>query len=101
MFFIGNCMSGGAAGAASFLVVYPLDFGRTRLAADIGTKKAREFTGLYDCIKKISVSDGYVGLYRGFTISVFTSVLYRAMYFGLYDTGRAIYFNDPNKRTNF
>ena len=35
-FFIGNCMSGGAAGATSLCVVYPLDFARTRLAADVG-----------------------------------------------------------------
>ncbi len=35
-FFIGNLLSGGAAGATSLCVVYPLDFARTRLAADIG-----------------------------------------------------------------
>jgi len=33
-------MAGGAAGATSLLFVYPLDFGRTRLAADIGKGKA-------------------------------------------------------------
>jgi solute carrier family 25 (adenine nucleotide translocator) protein 4/5/6/31 len=35
-FFIGNCASGGAAGATSLTFVYPLDFARTRLAADVG-----------------------------------------------------------------
>jgi len=35
-FFFGNIMSGGAAGASSLCFVYPLDFARTRLAADIG-----------------------------------------------------------------
>jgi solute carrier family 25 (adenine nucleotide translocator) protein 4/5/6/31 len=35
-FFIANLASGGAAGASSLLFVYPLDFARTRLAADIG-----------------------------------------------------------------
>jgi len=29
-------MSGGAAGASSLCIVYPLDFARTRLAADLG-----------------------------------------------------------------
>jgi len=33
--------SGGAAGATSLLFVYPLDFVRTRLAADIGSGKER------------------------------------------------------------
>ena len=47
-------MSGGMAGAASLLVVYPLDFSRTRVAADVGKAgKDREFTGLNDWIKKI------------------------------------------------
>ena len=58
MFFIGNCMSGGAAGATSLCVVYPLDFARTRLAADVGSGKSREFNGLVDCLKKVAASDG-------------------------------------------
>ena len=33
---IGNLLSGAAAGATSLCLVYPLDFARTRLAADIG-----------------------------------------------------------------
>ena len=33
---IGNLLSGAAAGATSLCFVYPLDFARTRLAADIG-----------------------------------------------------------------
>jgi len=35
-FFLTNLASGGLAGASSLLFVYPLDFARTRLAADIG-----------------------------------------------------------------
>lgn len=39
-FFIGNLLSGGFAGATSLTFVYPLDFARTRLAADIGKSGA-------------------------------------------------------------
>ena len=49
-FFLGSCASGGAAGATSLCFVYPLDFARTRLAADVGSGKAREFNGLVDCL---------------------------------------------------
>merc|ERR1739838_398612 len=35
-FWRGNLASGGAAGATSLCFVYPLDFARTRLAADVG-----------------------------------------------------------------
>ena len=96
-FFIGNCMSGGAAGATSLCVVYPLDFARTRLAADVGSGKGREFTGLVDCLKKVAAADGPSGLYKGFGISVIGIIAYRASYFGCFDTGKAILFPDMKK----
>jgi len=40
-FFFGNLASGGAAGACSLAFVYPLDFARTRLAADMGKAEGR------------------------------------------------------------
>ena len=46
-FFAANLASGGAAGATSLAIVYPLDFARTRLGADVGKSAAeREFKGL-------------------------------------------------------
>merc|ERR1712048_42107 len=51
-FFATNLASGGLAGASSLTIVYPLDFARTRLAADVGSGSAREFTGLVDCLTK-------------------------------------------------
>ena len=93
-FFFGNCMSGGAAGATSLCVVYPLDFARTRLAADVGSGGQREFTGLVNCLTKVAASDGPQGLYRGFGISVIGIIAYRAAYFGCFDTGKAILFAD-------
>ncbi len=38
-FFLGNLLSGGCAGAIGLSIVYPLDFARTRLAADHGKGK--------------------------------------------------------------
>ena len=100
-FFIGNCMSGGAAGATSLTVVYPLDFARTRLAADVGSGGDREFNGLVDCLKKIFMKDGPLGLYRGFGISVIGIVAYRASYFGMFDTGKAMFFPDAKNANVF
>ncbi|KAI5613570.1 ADP/ATP translocase 2 [Silurus asotus] len=94
-YFAGNLASGGAAGATSLCVVYPLDFARTRLAADIGKAKAeREFTGLRDCFGKILKADGPGGLYSGFSVSVQGIIIYRAAYFGIYDTVKST-FPDP------
>ena len=88
-YFAGNLASGGAAGATSLCFVYPLDFARTRLAADVGRAGAsREFKGLGDCLVKISKSDGIRGLYQGFSVSVQGIIIYRAAYFGVYDTAK-------------
>jgi solute carrier family 25 (adenine nucleotide translocator) protein 4/5/6/31 len=99
-FFLGSLASGGAAGAASLMVVYPLDFSRTRLAADVGKAASeREFTGLANCIMRIFKADGPLGLYRGFSISVFGIIVYRGIYFGGYDWGKQYifkYFKNAN-----
>jgi solute carrier family 25 (adenine nucleotide translocator) protein 4/5/6/31 len=71
------------------MFVYPLDFVRTRLGADLGKGPAeRQFNGVMDCLSKVVKSDGVSGLYRGLTISVLGIIPYRAAYFGLYDTGK-------------
>ncbi len=62
--------AGGLAGAGSLLIVYPLDFARTRLAADLGKTGAREFTGLLDCLSKVVKRGGMISLYQGFGVSV-------------------------------
>ena len=52
-------------GATGMCFVYPLDFARTRLGADVGKSVAdRQFTGIFDCMKKIVASDGITGLYQ-------------------------------------
>jgi len=85
----GNLASGGMAGATSLLFVYSLDYARTRLANDAKNNKKggdRQFNGLVDVYKKTLASDGIAGLYRGFMPSVVGIVVYRGLYFGMYDS---------------
>lgn len=84
-FFGVNLASGGAAGAASLTIVYPLDYARTRLASDVGSGK-RDFTGLGDCIKKTIAKGGVGALYNGFGVSVMGIIAYRGVQFGTFDT---------------
>jgi solute carrier family 25 (adenine nucleotide translocator) protein 4/5/6/31 len=99
-YFAGNLASGGAAGATSLCFVYPLDYARTRLGADVGKGKAeRQYSGLFDCLKKTVKSDGVIGLYRGFFVSVQGIIIYRASYFGFFDTAKGM-LPDP-KNTPF
>lgn len=77
------------AGAASLLFVYSLDYARTRLANDNKSAKSggqRQFSGLFDVYSKTLKSDGVIGLYRGFMVSCVGIVVYRGLYFGLYDS---------------
>ena len=87
--FAGNLASGGAAGASSLLFVYSLDYARTRLANDAKAAKKggeRQFNGLIDVYRKTLASDGIAGLYRGFNISCVGIIVYRGLYFGMYDS---------------
>jgi len=88
--FAGNLASGGAAGAASLTFVYSLDFALTRLANDAKSAKKgggeRQFNGLVDVYRKTIKAEGILGLYRGFNISCVGIIVYRGLYFGMYDT---------------
>ena len=93
--FAGNVASGGAAGASSLLFVYSLDYARTRLANDAKSAKgggSRQFNGLVDVYRKTLASDGIAGLYRGFVPSVVGIIVYRGLYFGVYDSLSAFVF---------
>jgi solute carrier family 25 (mitochondrial adenine nucleotide translocator), member 4/5/6/31 len=89
IWFLGNLASGGAAGSVSLLFVYSLDYARTRLTNDLKSAKKggqKQFNGLIDVYKKTIASDGLAGLYRGFVISCVGIVIYRGLYFGIYDS---------------
>jgi len=84
-FFAINLLSGGLAGAGSLLIVYPLDYARTRLASDVGSGQ-RQFKGLSDCLRKTVKSTGISGLYNGVGVSIVGIIPYRGAYFGIFDT---------------
>ncbi|KAK8199106.1 ADP,ATP carrier protein [Phyllosticta capitalensis] len=95
---MGNLASGGAAGATSLLFVYSLDYARTRLANDAKSAKGggeRQFNGLVDVYRKTLASDGLAGLYRGFGPSVLGIVVYRGLYFGMYDSIKPVVLVGP------
>jgi solute carrier family 25 (adenine nucleotide translocator) protein 4/5/6/31 len=84
-FFAINMASGGLAGAGSLMILYPLDYARTRLASDVGSGKA-QFNGLLDCLKKTVAAGGVGSVYNGIGVSVVGIIPYRGVYFGLFDT---------------
>jgi solute carrier family 25 (adenine nucleotide translocator) protein 4/5/6/31 len=97
MFLLGNIMAGGMGGACCMMIVYPLDFARTRLGVDIGRKGHTQFNSLSHCLTSIIKSDGISGLYNGIGVSLFSIFIYRGMYFGFFDTGKKLIPDYQNK----
>ena len=85
----GNLASGGMAGATSLLFVYSLDYARTKLTNDNKNAKKggkKQYNGLVDVYRQTFKTDGMAGLYRGFVISCFGIIIYRGLYFGIFDS---------------
>ena len=84
--FLGNLAAGGCAGATSLLGVYPIDFVRTRLATDTKNR----YKGMRHCFEVMVKSDGVLGLYKGFGVTLVSVFVYRAAFFGFYDTAKPL-----------
>ena len=93
----------GLAGLMSGTLLYSLDFARTRLANDVLNENmnSRQFTGLIDVYRKTIKGEGIAGLYRGFGVTCFSIVLYRGLYFGIYDTVKLRDEHYNNKKNNY
>lgn len=87
--------SGSAAGATTSIFLYHLDYARTRLGTDATVTGKRQFKGLCDVYHKTLTTDGILGLYRGFGVSIVGITLYRGLYFGIYDTVKPVVLVGP------
>ncbi|EFA84323.1 exocyst complex subunit 6 [Heterostelium album PN500] len=94
-FFIGSLMAGGAAGATSMLFVYPMEYARFSLAVDTYTVIPSKFKGLGNCISYIYKNEGVRAFYRGFGLSATSGFVYRATFFGGYDSAKELLLSDP------
>eukprot|EP01112_Ceratiomyxa_fruticulosa_P017026 TRINITY_DN5238_c0_g1_i3.p2 TRINITY_DN5238_c0_g1~~TRINITY_DN5238_c0_g1_i3.p2 ORF type:complete len:335 (+),score=40.38 TRINITY_DN5238_c0_g1_i3:1503-2507(+) len=84
--FLTNILSGALAGSSSLLFVYPLDTIKTILMCDVKRNGAYHFQGILDVLKQVLRKNGIEGLYQGFLVSILGIIVYRAVYFGLYDS---------------
>jgi solute carrier family 25 (adenine nucleotide translocator) protein 4/5/6/31 len=82
--YVRKMACGGLSGISTILPVYPMDLARTRLTADIASK--RQYTGLIDCLSRTAKNEGIFGLYKGLFISLAGIIPYLAISLALYDT---------------
>lgn len=84
-----SILSAGLAGGTTASVSYPLEFVRTRLAADIASSQNNQmFNGTLDVLRNVVQSDGWMGLYRGFGPSLAFVACHRALYLGGFDAAK-------------
>lgn len=86
-------VSGGLAGALSLALFYPFDVGQSTRAAHIKCSPTEDFQverRLGYWLREIVATDGLAGLYRRFAVSAAPVVVYRACYFGFYDSLKPI-----------
>jgi hypothetical protein len=64
--FLEHFAMGSIAGGIGAAAVYPIDLGKTRLQNQVLVKgQAPQYQGVLDAMRKVFVSEGPVGLYRG------------------------------------
>jgi solute carrier family 25 (mitochondrial adenine nucleotide translocator), member 4/5/6/31 len=79
-------LCGGLAGSTATTVLYPIQFLRTRLAADVAMDGIRRYPrGMMDVLQSTLKVDGIRGLYQGYGIAVAGVFLYRSLHLGGYD----------------
>uniref|UniRef100_A0A4X2KUH7 ADP/ATP translocase n=1 Tax=Vombatus ursinus TaxID=29139 RepID=A0A4X2KUH7_VOMUR len=83
-----DLLASGITDAISKTVVAPID--RVTLLLQV------QYASLGDCLVKITKSDGIHGLYQGFNVSVQGIIIYRAAYFGIYDTAKGMLLDSKN-----
>ena len=87
-----NVLMGVAAGAAVLTIFYPFALAQTKLEGDVkasspdGDDEPKYlYSGMLDVFRKTTANQGFLGLYRGFAVSLVGISVYRGVYFALFD----------------
>jgi len=79
-------LCGGMAGITSISMTYPTDLIRRRLQMQSFSLEVPRYDGILDCIQKIFEKEGFVGFYRGLSISYIKTFPTLAIQFYTLDT---------------
>ena len=78
----------------------PFSIGTLRYGAEVRTGASQEITGVRDAMRKIRAQDGVRGLYRGMAVSLYGNIVYRGLYFGLFDSGKQALVKPGGEKPN-
>ena len=85
-----NFYAGGAAGIVSEFISYPLKSMESKYLKmkKMGFLRPSSFEDFQNFVRKAYKKGGISAFYNGFTLSCLYQSLYRALYFGIYDSLR-------------
>jgi len=88
--FLGSLSCGGLAGMGSKAILYPLDVVKKRLQVTgwegrEGLGSNPSYRGLTHCVKKILLTEGIRGFYKGFSAAILKAVLSTSLHFAVYE----------------
>lgn len=84
--FCQNLIAGAAAGGTSLLVLYPFDYVRVQMGADVLKNGTTLFPSYKHLLRETFEKTGVFGFYRGIALTFGGVMIYRGLYFGLYDS---------------
>jgi len=70
-----------AFGAASYSILYPLQFANVRLNCDYGPEHTRRFLGMNDCLVQMYKAEGIKGFYKGLVPGLLGVMLFQPIFF--------------------
>jgi len=88
-------IAGGITGGIEICITYPTEYVKTQLQLDekAGTA-AKQYTGIWDCVKKTVQRHGVFGLYRGLSVLVYGSIPKSAVRFGSFEQLKKVAMDD-------
>jgi len=92
----GQLVADGVKGTITKTFTYSLDYAKTRLINDIGNK---HYQNVIDVYRKTLSNHGFLGLYRGFYVSLSGMIIYKILHSVLEDILVGFLLENPEKST--
>ncbi|KAJ8300124.1 hypothetical protein KUTeg_021643 [Tegillarca granosa] len=87
--------SGSLAGVTSQTIIYPMEVLKTRLAL----RKTGQYSGIFDCAKKVYKHEGIKVFYRGYIPNICGIIPYAGIDLAIYETLKSMYMK-KNKNSD-
>eukprot|EP01121_Diplochlamys_sp_Union-15-3_P006345 TRINITY_DN16838_c0_g1_i1.p1 TRINITY_DN16838_c0_g1~~TRINITY_DN16838_c0_g1_i1.p1 ORF type:complete len:252 (+),score=31.44 TRINITY_DN16838_c0_g1_i1:166-921(+) len=102
---LGGFIAGAMTGSVVSLAECPIDFLKSQLQVQIIKSKqisgyVPEYSGVFDCGKKIVAKHGFTGIYQGLPATFLRNIPANAFFFGTYEVAKS-YFLAKHNLTDF